>query len=41
MGCKGLHGCESHYVSKCLDEFSLCIISYNFEMQNCIRCHIF
>lgn len=38
MGWKGLHDCESPYISKFLDEFSLCILSYNPEMQNYIRC---
>ena len=41
MGCKILHDCESRYVSKFLDEFSLCIVSYNPEIQNYIRCLIF
>lgn len=41
MGWKGLHDCESPYVSKFLDEFSLCILSYNPEIQNYIRCLIF
>lgn len=42
MGCKILHDCESPCVhSKFLDEFSLCIISYNPEIQNYIRCLIF
>lgn len=41
MSWKGLHDCESPYVSKFLDEFSLCILSYNPEIQNYIRCLIF
>lgn len=41
MGWKGLHDYELPYRSKFLDDFSLCILSYNPEMQNYIRCLIF